>query len=177
MTLTTRLATPEDATAIAVAHVRAWQVAYEGIVPASYLLGIDVDERTKTWESILSGEVAVEGMRAPTDVVAVKDGRVVGFANVGPFRRAPSDATAGEIWAIYVHPDHWGTGAGAALMQEAVAEFARQTVTRGYLWVLEDNALARAFYERFGWRANDAFETLEIDAEELREIRYSIHLT
>jgi GNAT superfamily N-acetyltransferase len=43
------------------------------------------------------------------------DGRVVAFAAFGPPAQAES-ARAGEIHALYAHPDAWGTGAGRALM-------------------------------------------------------------
>jgi GNAT superfamily N-acetyltransferase len=47
--------------------------------------------------------------------------------------------------ALYVHPDEQGRGAGAALLEHAVGEGARD------LWVYEDNPGARTFYERRGW--------------------------
>ncbi len=176
MSIRTRLATPDDAGAIAEVHTTAWQVAYDGVVPASYLQGLDVADRTRLWDGILTGEIAVEGMRRPVAIVALSKGQVVGFANVGPFRGAPQDTTAGEVWAIYVHPKHWGTGAGAALMKDAIADFQRRHILRGYLWVLEDNPRARVFYERFGWVAEDVFEVIDIGGEQLREVRYSLDI-
>ncbi|HLS62178.1 MAG TPA: GNAT family N-acetyltransferase [Ruania sp.] len=43
-----------------------------------------------------------------------RDGAVLGFVNAGPYRDqdVPADEPGwGEIYAIYVHPDRWGTGA------------------------------------------------------------------
>ena len=41
-----RLAHVDDAAGIADVHVRSWQEAYAGIVPDSYLTGLDAHERT-----------------------------------------------------------------------------------------------------------------------------------
>ena len=53
--------------------------------------------------------------------VAEQDGVVVGFVNVGPCDHLEG---VGELYAIYVHPEAWSTGAGLALM-EAGVELAR----------------------------------------------------
>jgi GNAT superfamily N-acetyltransferase len=51
-------------------------------------------------------------------LVAEQDGRVVGFAVAGA---AKDPQGAGELYAINVDPDHWGTGAGRALLVAAHA--------------------------------------------------------
>ena len=49
-----RLATIEDAEAIATIHVRTWQTAYEGIMPAQYLASLSIEERTNLWRRVIS---------------------------------------------------------------------------------------------------------------------------
>lgn len=66
-------------------------------------------------------------------VLAVADETVVGFA-------AAADAT---LEGLYVLPQHAGRGIGSTLL-EAIAPVSK-------LWVLEQNAAGRAFYERRGW--------------------------
>jgi ribosomal protein S18 acetylase RimI-like enzyme len=50
-----------------------------------------------------------------------------------------------------VHPDSWRIGAGRALMDASLAEFAARGFTTATLWVLEGNARAQAFYEGRGF--------------------------
>ena len=54
------------------------------------------------------------------------DGHVVGFASTGPSR---DEDELGELYAIYVEPDAWSTGAGRALMIAAESS-ARARVRR-----------------------------------------------
>lgn len=133
-----RDAVPADAEAIARAHVAAWRTAYRGIVPDALLDRLSVAARY---------ERAREALAAPgpgRTFVAELDGEVAGWCRTGPAR---DDDPPGEteLWALYVSPDAWGRGTGAALLREAGAEGAT------YLWTLEANDRARRFYERHGW--------------------------
>ena len=176
MEVTTRLATVDDAEAIALAHTRAWQRAYRGIVNADFLDNINLDERVERWRENLLKVRVPEGVPDPTDYVAEVDGNVVGFANVGVWRQAPDDATLAELWAMYVHPDHWGTGAGHALMGATIEQFHRVGAHTAFLWVLEDNARARRFYERQGWQVDPVTQEEQIAGDIIIERRYSITL-
>ncbi len=161
--------------------MRSWQVAYRGIVPDEYLDSIDEAERVEQWAQILRGEVPVGNLPLPLNIVAEDDGEVVGFANVGAFRqpdegsetpRVEADAP-GELWAMYVTPERWGTGAGGALMAATIDELRAKRYDPAYLWVLTDNDRARRFYERQGWVCDDVSTTLEVLGNEIAEIRYS----
>jgi GNAT superfamily N-acetyltransferase len=174
MEVTVRHATPTDAAAVAAAHVRGWQVAYQGIVPDAFLDALDVGQRTEQWRTNIETTVLANGLPAPTDYVAEIDDEVVGFANVGVFRGNNVDHRAGELWAMYVHPDHWGTGAGYALMNQTMTHFVETGIERAYLWVLEDNAQARRFYERQGWHADPETTEDEIGGAMIVSRRYSI---
>ena len=57
----------------------------------------------------------------------------------------------GELYAIYVLPSAWSTGAGRALLERAEERLA-DDYDEATLWVLEDNPRARRFYEAAGWR-------------------------
>src|SRR5579884_31924 len=99
--------------------------------------------------------VRVRGWRPPlrtpppgwSTFVADDGGVVVGFASVGPSRDEPG---VGELYAIYVDPGRWSTGAGLALLRRAEKQLASE-YDEATLWVLDDNPRARAFYERAGW--------------------------
>jgi hypothetical protein len=49
-----RSATTGDAEVIATVHVRSWQGAYVGLVPAEILDGLSVEERADMWRQVLS---------------------------------------------------------------------------------------------------------------------------
>ncbi len=100
--------------------------------------------------------------------VAERAGEVIGFASVGPSR---DERGVGEVYAIYVDPDSWSTGAGRALMARA-EEVLRDRYSQGTLWVLEDNPLARRFYEIAGWVPDGAHKTEERWGVQAPEVRY-----
>jgi ribosomal protein S18 acetylase RimI-like enzyme len=143
MTLLIRPATVDDAEGIARVHIATWQRAYAHALPAAYLDGLELAPRVERWRSNI-GEAA-----PPVQAyVAVVDDRVVGFVAVGPQR---ADGWGqGEVYAIYVHPDHWSTGAGWALLDRGVVHLREAGFTEVSLWVLADNPRARRFYERYG---------------------------
>ncbi len=74
-----------------------------------------------------------------------------------------------EVYAIYVHPDAWSTGAGRALMTEALVQLGDVAVV---LWVLEDNHRARRFYERAGFVADGSRKHAEMPGGPIPEVRY-----
>jgi GNAT superfamily N-acetyltransferase len=138
-----RRAEPADARAIAEVHVCTWQVAYRHAFPAEVLQGLSVDEREERWRDHLGGRVAAW--------IAEAGGKVVGFVSVGPSR---TEEDEGELYAIYVLPEAWGSGAASGLMAAAKDWFAEEGYATAMLWVLADNPRARRFYEREGWRVD-----------------------
>ena len=157
-----RAAVPEDAEAIASIHVRAWQVAYAHVFPPERLAELDVARRAQHWR---------EGFESGWQPLVTDD--VTGFVSVGPSRDVAGE---GELYAIYVAPEHWGTGRGRTLMERAVEELRRQGFEEATLWVLEDNPRARRFYEAAGWRTDGAVKEDEFLGTPVREVRYRISL-
>ncbi len=148
-----RKATPDDAHDIAAINTLAWQTAYRGLLPDSYLDGLSVPERLPRWRDRIA---QLPGTQRAWVVVDGESGLSVGYCISGPYRSARSESgpgvgRAGEIYAIYVHPDAWGTGAGWAAFSAGVAELQTQGFTRGVLWMLEGNVRGQRFYERAGW--------------------------
>ena len=162
--VTVRSATVGDAPALGRVHVRAWRAAYRGQMPDDYLDGLRPQDRAANWE---------RGLRRDRDrdpiLVAEREGRVVGFAVV---RAADDPEGAGELAAINVDPDHWGTGAGRALLAAANAELVRLGFEEAVLWVLPGNHRARRFYEVAGWVADGAERTEEVMGVVVAEVRY-----
>jgi RimJ/RimL family protein N-acetyltransferase len=158
-----RPATPDDARAIAEVQIETWQAAYVGVMPQEVLDGLDVDERTDAWRHWLSIETSAQ-------FVAERPGACVGFVSAGPCRH---EAESGEVYAIYVRPDTWGTGSGWALMDAAVAWLADRW-QEAILWVAEENPRARRFYERYGWVPESTRVEEVVPGAEVPEVLYRL---
>lgn len=161
--LTIRTATVDDARAVAHVHVDSWRGAYAGIVPDEVLAGLDVETREQAWHSHLtSPEIRTW--------IAEIAGRAIGFATLGPARDEDADEGDRELYAIYLSPESWGTGAARELMRSLLAEV--PAGSRLSLWVFADNERAHHFYRRHGL-APDGVERLEdFGGTHLTEVRY-----
>jgi RimJ/RimL family protein N-acetyltransferase len=168
-----RAPTPKDAEALGAVHVRAWQAAYRGgLMPDDYLDSLSAEERTERWRTVLEQP---SGSRRSRFVVEAASGTVIGFILVGP-EDGDEDTLTGELFAINVDPDHWGTGAGRSLHDAGVDALSESGFDRAVLWVHPDNARARSFYESLGWQSDDATRQAEVMGVEVPEVRYSISL-
>jgi ribosomal protein S18 acetylase RimI-like enzyme len=151
-----RRGTLDDALGVARVQVETWQATYAHVLPPERLQALSVEERAVQW-------------RTNPPIVAEVDGEVVGFVSVGASRDADAD---GELYAIYVLPKHWSTGAGRALMEAGEAALRGLRHHDVVLWVLEDNPRARRFYERAGWATDGAVRNIEIFGDQVPEVRY-----
>lgn len=155
--MTIRAARLGDARAIAEVHVASWRWAYEGRLTSATLDALSVDERETMWSRALADPEPGQGC-----FVAEEAGRIVGFAGFGAFKDDPTirggpvgakqDEHVGELYALYLLRDAQGSGVGRALLEVAQRELLAAGFERATLWVLEDNDLARRFYERAGWK-------------------------
>lgn len=139
-----RAADPEDALSVARVHVRAWQCAYRSLLPDAYLEALSVEERAARYT------FGDPDPSRPKTILAVDGGEIRGFATTAPAGDADA-AGMGELAALYVHPDHWGQGFGAALVVAARERLAAAGFRQALLWVLAGNTRAERFYQRDGW--------------------------
>ena len=151
---TVRRATAADGRTIAVVQAETWRVAYADLLPASLLDALDVERRGDAW----TRRLAEARGSAHATFVAEADGATIGFASVGPWR--DDDGHAGELYALYVHPSGWGTGAGRLLIEQAEGELRAAGFPEARLWVLKGNERAERFYRLAGWTF-DGVEKLE----------------
>ena len=169
-----RRATVADLPAIAEIRVRSWQRAYAGMIPAEYLAALSPrTELIRRYRTFYAAD------RTMDEYVAVLAGAVVGWAAVGPYRGSgpadptdPTERRAGEVGAIYLHPDHWSRGIGEALMWHVLAALAALGRDPVLLWVLAENTRARRFYERIGFRPDGATQEYPVAGVSLPELRY-----
>lgn len=163
-----RRAQVDDAHAIAAVHVRTWQAAYRGQVPDAILDGLSVEQRTRSWSQIIARSMPP----AAGAFVLEDDGEVCGFVHIAPSRDEDAGEEAGELTAIYVAPEFWGSGGGALLMECALAGLREAGCSEATLWVLDANVRARRFYESRGWTPDGAVKVDQREGFELHEVRY-----
>jgi GNAT superfamily N-acetyltransferase len=139
-----RVATVDDARAIAAVHVRGWQASYRGVLSDDHLDKLSIERRAESWAQwIPDARLAI----AVDDIA----GSIVGFVSAGPSRDTDVVPRTGEVMAIYVLPEMFRRGIGSALLRWAMNEAAARSWTQLTLWTLAANAGARAFYEHCGW--------------------------
>jgi GNAT superfamily N-acetyltransferase len=165
--ISVRTATPRDAEGVARVHVGTWQAAYRGLVPDEYLDALDVDDRIAAY-----GRFGTLNDPQRPMWVADVDGAIVGFVMVGP---SDDEDGVGELLAIYVEADHWGSVVGVELMTRAI-DWLSSRFAHATLWVLEGNERARRFYERGGWFFDGTRKEDDRGSFVLREVRYRIEL-
>jgi GNAT superfamily N-acetyltransferase len=140
--------TASDAEALADLHLDVWEEAYAGLMPASVFTERRArrDERVESWRTII-GSGSSDNLLAWSS-----SGDLVGFSSTGPGRDDPADHLPRlEVMALYVRSAVYGAGVGHALLTAAIGP------RDAYLWVLDGNARAIAFYERHGF----AFDGVE----------------
>jgi len=143
-------------------HAQTWQTAYKDIVPDAVLAQHTIAWRQARWRSYLTDGKPIDRL------LATVAGETVGFVCWGPGRGDPR----AELMALYVHPDHWGSGAGRALMIAAEAGL-RQRAGAAFLWVLAANPRARRFYAQAGWAPDGGEKWEDFGQERLLELRYA----
>ena len=147
-----REATPEDTEAIVEVNTAGWRQGYRDIVGPDKLAELPIDR----WRH----EIGV-GLRRPVGdaftYVAEIDGRFAGYCYVAaPARDSDLGPAAAELVAMYVDPDHWREGAGAALMAAALEHLSGLPYEVAILWTFKENRRAIGFYEGHGWSVDGA---------------------
>jgi GNAT superfamily N-acetyltransferase len=160
-----RAAKIQDAMAVARVHVRSWQAAYRGLLPAEYLDGLKPEDR--------AGRYVFENpdTAKPWTIVAEVDGLIAGFATTAPARDADVEGW-GELYALYVDPDYWGRGIGAELMKAARARLVELGFQQATLWVMKGNSRAERFYAIDGWEADGRERSEVVWGVAVNEVRY-----
>jgi ribosomal protein S18 acetylase RimI-like enzyme len=166
-----RSARPSDADSIGAAHVRSWRQAYQGILPHRLLADLDEARSAARWLQW------IEQPDGPAVLVAEADSVLAAFGAVGPVREPKLDAhpelRTGELYSLYADPAVFGTGAGWAVHEAAMAHLAGQGYRHAVLWVLEANAAARRFYRRQGWRDDEVGADYQHSGVSMPTVRYS----
>lgn len=150
----------DDIDAVCGIYAASWKSAYRGIIPQEFLDNID---KEKWREGIQSSELI--------SLVMLNGAEMIGTASYCA-SRFMSLKGFGEIVSLYLLSDYWGSGYGGQLLQAAVDGLAELGYTYVFLWVLEENMRARAFYEKFGFQNSGDYLNDNIGGKDLRELRY-----
>jgi GNAT superfamily N-acetyltransferase len=148
-----RLAIPSDAGAVAALHADSWRRHYRGAFSDEFLDGDLQTERVAVWSERLRGYAGANPDRAgpdgtgpdgPSHTVVAEDGdELVGFVHT-VFEADPRwGALIDNLHVAYAEKRR---GIGSRLLT-VTAQAALARGTGLYLWVLEQNSDARAFYE------------------------------
>lgn len=140
-------------------HWKAWHEAYEHIISKDYLDHLTLEQCEK-W--------AFEW--TDNTYVAMVDGKVAGFVCFSPNKEV--EPVVGEIFAIYVLSEYYGTGVAQKLMDLALEGLKEYPGCE--LWVLKDNPRAIRFYEKYGFKSDGTFKELKsLNATEMRMVKYA----
>jgi len=140
--VTYRPPTLDDVPAAADCHAECWREAYSDLLPPGRLAELlAIDPLLEMWRHRITSGRAV--------TIAVHGPDVIGFATAGPASEAGVDLRF-QLNAINVRKAYWGTGVSQRLLDITVGE------RDAFLWVFRDNARARAFYVRNGFRPDGA---------------------
>jgi ribosomal protein S18 acetylase RimI-like enzyme len=158
-------ASPADCRSVAQVHVASWQAAYMEILDPAFLAAMSVDRREASWQqALLAGKSGL--------LVGRVGSSVVGFSSFGASRDTDAPKDRGELWALYVHPDAWSTGAGRQLWQETQRRLLAQGYSSVSLWVLERNERAISFYSAAGFAVEPgSAKNIQVGGREVCEVR------
>lgn len=150
----------DDRMAISKIYEDSWKHAYSGIIPQDFLDSIPKGR----WAEVIDS-------KGWNTQIVLEDGRIVGTLSYGKSRFSDLEQY-GEIYSIYILPEYTGKGIGKALLNSAIKGLSEAGYKDVFLWVLEENELARRFYEKMGFVCDGAYLEDNIGGKDLREIRY-----
>jgi ribosomal protein S18 acetylase RimI-like enzyme len=122
-------------------------------------------------QACYSAEVVAAELADPTLttwVAEAADGRLLGYAKVGPAKLPHADATkdSGELYQLYVRGDAQGTGLGRKLLDTALDHLEAQRPGPTWLGVWEGNVRAQAVYAARGFAQVGSYSFMVGDWED-----------
>ena len=143
-----RPATRRDVGRLAELHAEALLAGVAGTGPGANLRGLPAVERLAYWrEAVEFGEPQVHvATSGGTDAAAI-----VGFVGFDRSRDDGTPPTMGELWALFVAPEHWARGIGRLLCEAALQGLREEGCTEVTVWVPSSNGRAIRFHEQAGF--------------------------
>ena len=142
--MTTRLATPTDAAAIA-------EIYNEGI--ADRIATFETEPRTPQQ---MATQLSEKADRFPT-IVVEQDGRVIAWASAGPYRTRAAYAGVAEH-SVYVARPARGKGAGRVVLEALCKAYAERGFWKIVSRIFPENTASLALHERCGFRVVGVYQ-------------------
>ena len=137
-------ATEAHASLVGETHFLAWQQAYEGLFPAEYIDTENSEKRMQEFMDTLQDERYQYFLVYDEDIC-------VGIVKIFLENR---DC---EITSIYFLKEYCDRGMGSEVITRLVEMYKDYYI---YLWTLEENHLARRFYEKNGFEVTGDIRTI-----------------
>ncbi|MCD4711883.1 MAG: GNAT family N-acetyltransferase [Clostridiales bacterium] len=154
-----RLANENDAMRIAELIVYGWRFAYSNIIDEKFLYkNLSVVKRYNSLIETLKND---HNFYVYEDNEIIKGIFLIGDSREEDDKNIENDNIPLELIAIYVEPAFKHQGIGSKLIEECETIAKSKDKSEIKLWVLEDNAIARAFYEKHGFELTDSKKKLE----------------
>ena len=128
-------ATEAHASLVGEIHSLAWQQAYEGLFPAEYIDTENSEKRKQEFKDVLQDERYQYFLVYDEDIC-------VGIVKIF------MENEDCEIASIYFLKKYCGRGLGRKVIAQLVEMYKDYYI---YLWTLEENHMARRFYEKNGF--------------------------
>ncbi|MBT2515370.1 GNAT family N-acetyltransferase [Arthrobacter sp. ISL-30] len=159
MAFTLRPGTVDDAETMVRMHIMSWRESYAHLLPEEFFAEREANIGAQIERQRTSNLGSAVPLLAHDD-----DGCLVGIAAAGPGRDEDSPHLL-ELYMLYTLRRVHGAGVGQALVDALLSGEA------AYLWVLEGNPRAQAFYRRNGFEPDGKRQLLPPRWYELPEIR------
>ncbi|WP_350276706.1 GNAT family N-acetyltransferase [Kribbella sp. HUAS MG21] len=143
-------------------HAASWGAAYAPFFPEDVAREGIASRLTRWHERLASGNGVV--------MVGFVGERALAMAWVS---ESESHAGKAEIHSFYTHPDGWGSGVSAYLMDATLRELRADGYERVHLWTLKDTPQSRRFYTKCGFLETGATQTRDFgDGNPLPQVEY-----
>ena len=127
-----RRAEENDALSIAQIYIETWRSSYAGILPDHVLINM------KPQKSMITFARSIKENSEITLVATESNLGIVGMGSVGQ-NRANDNKYQGEVYTLYIHPDHQNKGIGKKLLSELFCKLTRKNINSAVIWVLANN--------------------------------------
>lgn len=141
-------------------YAEGWKIGYKGIIDQDYLDSIPMDRwANKLDNSKFQGYVLVENHEyiAASTVAPARDGEMEGW---------------GEIISMYVLPKYFRKGYGSVMFRFSVEKLKEMGFKKIYLWVLDNNERAKAFYSNNGFIPTEKTKAIKLGDKSYNEKMY-----
>ena len=145
LSLSVRLARPQDAKEVARVYIESWHDTYPGVVPTALLRAMTPRGQTARWQAAIRAQ--------SREVVLVAENErhgIIGMASLGPARDRVLSFD-GEVYTLYVDPGFYDRGVGRALLTAGFHVLRQKGYNSCVIWAHAKNN-ARFFYEAMGGR-------------------------